>query len=118
LYSFTGSSGQRLYFHALSGSNGTYYLYGPAGQQIASSYIGNDFVVTLPTAGAYVLAVQGYYYNTSSVSYSFQASQPTTNTSAYKQGTTQSGNIALGQIDNYTFTGSIGQRLYFDGLDG
>jgi uncharacterized membrane protein len=118
LYSFTGAAGQRLYFHAISGTSGDYYLYGPTGQQVASSYIGSDFAATLPTSGIYLLAVQGSYNNTAAVSYSFQTLQPSTNTSTYTLGTTQSGNIAFGQIDNYTFTGSVGQRLYFDGLEG
>ncbi len=61
LYKFTGSTGQRLYFDAISGSNANWTLYRPGNQEVlANNNINTDFEVVLPTDGEYILAVSGY----------------------------------------------------------
>src|SRR5262249_49524564 len=117
LYSFSGSAGQRVLFNTVSGQYAYVALYGPTAQEITNTTLGNLFQATLPTAGTYTVGIEGWWYNTSPVAYSFQVLTPTTNSNAYTLGTTVSGNIAAaGQLDKYTFSGSAGHQLYFDGL--
>ncbi|MEJ1929429.1 putative Ig domain-containing protein [Nostoc sp. NIES-2111] len=71
LYKFTGSTGQRLYFDAISGSNANWTLYRPGNQEVLASHnINTDFEVVLPTDGEYILAVSGY--SNTPTQYSFQ----------------------------------------------
>ncbi len=80
-------------------------------------YMENDDTVTLPTTGTYVLAVAGQNASQCSVSYSFEVFDNVNPTSALTLGTTVTGTIANpGDEATYTFTGSAGQRIYFDGL--
>ncbi|HXG09846.1 MAG TPA: cohesin domain-containing protein [Gemmataceae bacterium] len=118
LYRFSGTAGQRLFFDSLlvpSGS-GTWQLFGPANQFVASNTLGFDFEATLPADGTYVLALQGL--NPSApVNYSFRIVTPDTTTTPLTLGNTISATISEpGEIDIYTFTGTIGQRLFFDSL--
>ena len=124
LYSFTGTAGQLLHFHSLtdtSGYNANWTLYGPTGQNVASSNLNTDFEATLPEAGTYVLAVSNNDSSntTSKDSYSFAVYTPATTTGTLVYGTTYNGNIKnLGDSYTYTFSGKTGQTLDFDGLTG
>ena len=70
----------------------------------------------MPLDGTYVVMVVGYS-STAAAPYSFRATAPPSNTSPLTLGETVNGNIAApGQQNSYTFTGSAGQRLYFDSL--
>ncbi len=52
------------------------------------------------------------------VDYSFQVVTPDRTTTALTLGETITGEIAEpGEVDEFAFTGAVGQRLYFDGLD-
>ena len=120
IYSFTGTAGERTYFEELSDSNGycgAYWdLYGPKNQYITSNSIGGDLTATLPINGTYTLAV---YNNTSyaTATYSFEAFQNVNPTTGLTLGTPVSGTIANpGDEAAYTFTGSPGQRIYFNSL--
>src|SRR5271157_5313779 len=118
--SFTGTAGERTYFEELSDSNGYYgaywYLYGPNNQSITSNWIGGDLTATLPTSGTYTLVVDN---NTSysTATYSFVAIQNVDPTTSINLGQTVSGTINNpGDEATYTFTGSPGQRLFFNSL--
>jgi Dockerin type I domain len=58
-YRFTGLAGDRLTFDWLTGSGGSWYLFGPGNQTVGSQSFGNNFTVTLPTEGSYSLLVEG-----------------------------------------------------------
>ena len=76
-----------------------------------------DATVTLPYTGTYLLAVAGQSASNSSVSYSFEVFDNVNPTSALTLGTEVTGTIANpGDSHTYTFTGTAGQRLYYDGL--
>jgi RHS repeat-associated protein len=117
LYRFNGQAGQYLYFDALNASpSNTWSLYGPGGQVLGNRTSGaNDFELALPGDGEYLLALQGY--GGSPASYRFQVVTPTFPPVPMTVGTTVSGTIGEpGEKDTYTFNGTAGQRLYFDGI--
>ena len=72
---------------------------------------------TLPYTGTYILAVAGQSASNSSVSYSFEVFDNVNPTSALTLGTEVTGTIANpGDSHTYTFTGTAGQRIYYNGL--
>jgi hypothetical protein len=116
LYKFTGTVGQKIYFDSLATvSSSAWYLYAPNDQYITGASLSGDFSTTLTQAGTYILAVEGFSDNP--INYSIQTTKPTTTTTALTLGTGVSSSIAAkGEQDIYTFTGAVGQRLYFDSL--
>ncbi|GBF86366.1 Ig-like domain-containing protein [Aphanothece sacrum] len=117
LFEFTGTAGQRLFLDGLGTQfGGSIVVYGPNGQFIASRTSGFDGYFTLPTDGTYLLAVRGSSVET--INYSFRLTHFETINNPLTLGETVSSNLSkLGETDIYTFTGTVGQRLYFDGLD-
>src|SRR5207237_7842420 len=60
VYRFEGVEGQRLFFDGLGpNSGGNWYLYGPGDEQLGGANLVNDFEVTLPQNGTYVLVLAG-----------------------------------------------------------
>ncbi|MDJ0660865.1 MAG: Ig-like domain-containing protein [Crocosphaera sp.] len=119
LFTFEGVAAQKLFFDGLSDNfNGSFVVYGPANQFIASSSIRSDREFTLPGNGTYKVVIQGF--SPEIVDYSFRLITPeTTATTAITIGDTVNGNIAEpGEEDLFTFTGTAGQTLYYDGLVG
>ena len=58
-----------------------------------------------------------YSPKTVDINYSFKVTNPPTTTTELTLGNTVNGTISqLGEIDEYTFTGTAGQRLYYDAL--
>ncbi|MEH1791306.1 putative Ig domain-containing protein, partial [Nostoc sp.] len=121
-YQFTGTSGERLYFH-LGATNWPYgladwVLYGADNQAIAApNYFSPDFSIILPTAGTYVLGVRGY--GATSLGYSFTAYTDPISTTSLALGTTVTSTLSKpGERDDYTFTGTVGQHLFLDALVG
>jgi subtilase family serine protease len=116
LYQFTGTAGQRLFISWPGGSaSGNYELDGPDGKEVAGSSLGSPQLVTLPEDGRYSFAVTST--GGSPITYTFQVATPPQTTTPLVLGEQVSGTLAQpGQIDGYTFTGSVGQRLYFDNL--
>ena len=118
LYRFTGSAGQRLVFDSQTTStSANWYLYGPTNQQLSGSgsNIITDFELNLPADGTYVLAIDGS--SATDLNYSFSLVTPTTSTTPLSLNTPVSSTLAeLGEQDIYTFTGTVGQRLYYDAL--
>ncbi len=93
------------------------YLYGPGNAYVTQFYVDSDAAVKLPSTGTYLLAIAGQNAANASVSYSFEVFDNVNPTSALTLGTGVSGTIANpGDSHSYTFTGSAGQRIYYDGL--
>ncbi|NEO47937.1 MAG: hypothetical protein F6K55_28990, partial [Moorea sp. SIO4A3] len=119
-----GQAGQTLSFEDLgSQSGGTFRLYGPGNQSITSRSFRSNFEVTLPGDGNYTLVLDGFSEDT--VNYRFQVVQTGIEDPGDPQGTaltlgeTISSSISEpGEQDTFTFSGTAGQRLYFDGLTG
>src|SRR6266567_3589254 len=121
VYRFTGTTGQRLFFDFAATNIGVanVYLFGPQNQQL-NGYGGGltaDFEQTLPADGTYVLTI-GNYTDPSATNFSFRVVTPNTTTSALTLGATVTGSLnEPGEEDRFTFTGTAGQRLYYDALD-
>uniref|UniRef100_UPI0030D90977 putative Ig domain-containing protein n=1 Tax=Tychonema sp. LEGE 07196 TaxID=1828665 RepID=UPI0030D90977 len=119
LYQIIGSQGQVLNFdlNAAAWNNGNWVLYGPDNKAIATPQ-GNspDFLVALPTAGLYTLAVTGN--NTSPVSYSFRATDITpAPTASTGLNSTISGTLTAGNPKNYKFTANAGTQIFLDSIN-
>src|SRR6266446_1628080 len=121
VYRFTGTNGQRLFFDFAATNIGVanVYLFGPQNQQLNGygGSLNNDFEQKLPADGTYVLTV-GNYTDPSATNFSFRVVTPNTTTNALTLGATVTGSLdEPGEEDRYTFTGTAGQRLYYDALD-
>ena len=126
LYDFSGTAGERVYFEGLSDSSadGTLAnLYSPSNSRVTSVALENDTPVTLPFSGTYILAVAGTSASNSSDGYSFEMYDnvnPTTMLNFLNPAVTvvpESGTIVNpGDSQSYTFTGTAGQQIYYDGL--
>ncbi|MBF2067245.1 MAG: putative Ig domain-containing protein [Calothrix sp. C42_A2020_038] len=116
LYRFNGTAGQSLYFDSIAGATpNTWTLYSPGGQQLESKDLDKDFEIVLPSTGQYLLANIGK--GGSVANYQFQVVAPVQTTTSISLGSTISGSISkAGEQDTYTFSGSAGQRLFFDGI--
>ncbi len=119
IYQINGKAGDRLYFDSLSkdATTSIWTLYGTGNQYITSTNLSNDIETVLPNDGTYLLVLDRYSSSTAAVNYSFKVTNPPTTTTALTLGTAVSSTIAQpGEMKEYTFTGAIGQRLYYDGL--
>ncbi|WP_137668809.1 Calx-beta domain-containing protein, partial [Sphaerospermopsis reniformis] len=118
LYRFTANKGQKLYFDKLS-QDGTlgWILYNSANQVVASDDNFNDMEVNLAVDGEYILALRGNSAFTSTVNYAFTIITPDLLTNPLTFGAKVEGAISeKGEQDTYTFTGTVGQQLFFDSL--
>ncbi|MCP9934861.1 cadherin-like domain-containing protein [Cyanobium sp. Candia 9D4] len=117
LYRFTGTAGQRLVFDSQTPGfpSVSWRIFGPGNQSLANQNITSDLDLTLSADGTYVLAIDGA--SATNVNYSFSLVTPTTSTTALSLNSPVSSSLAeIGERDIYTFTGSVGQRLYYDAL--
>ncbi|NEO47936.1 MAG: hypothetical protein F6K55_28985, partial [Moorea sp. SIO4A3] len=119
LFKFTGTTGQKLFLEDNgSQSGGSVILYGPGNQFITSVSLSGNREITLPGDGEYILAIEGFS-GEQTLNYSFQVVTPETITTPFTLGETISSTISEpGEQDTFTFSGTPGQRLYFDGLSG
>ncbi|MBD2720049.1 Calx-beta domain-containing protein [Synechococcus sp. FACHB-909] len=114
-YRFTAAAGQRFAFDAITGTGPSFRVFDAGNTQIFSGSIGFDYEFTTPEAGTYLLQIEGNSNTTTPVSYSFQLVTPTTTSTPLTLGSVVSGSITeLGEQDIYTFSGTAGQRLFFD----
>ena len=112
-YRFTAIAGQRLVFDAISGSGANFRVFDAGNTQIDAGGINFDNEFTLPEASTYLLEIEGN--STTDVNYSFQLVTPTTTNTALTLSSPVSGTISeLGEKDTYTFSGTAGQRLFYD----
>ncbi len=126
LYRFSGEAGQRIFFNRLSGDDlNEWGLYNDSGVRLNWTRLGwaygqgGDFERTLPYTGEYVIRLNGLNRNNNN--YSFELLENQWSTTQYTIGQTISGEqISIwepGDRDTYTFSGTAGQRLYFDSLE-
>jgi hypothetical protein len=116
VYWFAAQGGQRLYFDALKGGNGAWWLYSPRDVHLGSAGFGSDFQVVLPMDGTYVLVVGSG--TGEAQEYSFQVLTPAGLVKPLALGVPVRGELKeLGETHQYTFVGSAGQRLIYDGQE-
>ena len=128
LYKFTASAGQTIFVDVTGGSypNG-YSVFSPNGEFVSGQNgipLGQNYTsrsIVVPFTGDYTIEFYGTgnYSNTSVYDsrndYSFQLLTPDNIISNYTLGTSVNTSIGKkGEIDTYNFTGTIGQKLYFD----
>ena len=117
-YKFTGAEGDRIYFDSQENSpNTNWHLYKSNNDQLNEVPLANDFEQVLPGDGTYYLMLRGE--NSAPVNYKVQL--VTTRESPIPL--TPNALVAkridkLGEQDVYTFTGTVGQTLYFDPRTG
>ena len=119
LYKFEGTANQKLFLEDKgSESGGSFVLYNPANQSFTSASFTGNREITLPGNGTYILAVQGSS-NEETLSYSFSLATSEITTTELTLGEKVNSNISKpGEEDIYTFSGTAGQRLYYDGISG
>ncbi len=114
IYQVAGTSGEQLYFNAkgVNAGGGSWYLYGPNNLYVNGTSLSADFEQILPFPGNYVLVMSG---GNNPISYTNQVNTFGYATNALTLGTaTTSAIVNPGDQLYYTFTGTAGQRLYFD----
>jgi RHS repeat-associated protein len=120
LYRFTATAGQLFYFAGLSCSsaNTIWRLVDPLGNIVFSTAMRSDAGrLTLSSAGAYTLLVEGSIGDTGTVGYSFNVAAIADTSQAMTLGSPVSGTLAApGEQDSYTFNLAAGAQLYFDSL--
>ena len=105
-YRFSASADTHLYFDAEALN---WKVYDAVGNEINKS--GSE--LTLPDAGDYFLQIAG---TSSAEEYNFQLVTPELTSTALTLSEAISGELTeLGEQHTYTFTGEVGQQLYFDG---
>ncbi len=121
LYQFTGTKGELVYFAGQSDSStdgAIAYFYSPSNSSVTDVYVENNTQVTLPFSGTYILAIVGQSASNTSVSYSFKLYDNVAPSSALVFNSQVTGTLSNpGDEAIYTFTGSIGQKVQFNGLE-
>uniref|UniRef100_UPI001E494552 Ig-like domain-containing protein n=1 Tax=Cyanothece sp. BG0011 TaxID=2082950 RepID=UPI001E494552 len=121
IYRFTGNEGQKLFFDSLSSGSLNWVLYDPDNKVVTNSNF-SDLELYLPTDGEYKLAIRGTGSLTDITPYRFEIITPDEITRPMNLGNNENLNSVFGEItekgeeDVYTFTGTTGQKLYFDPL--
>jgi large repetitive protein len=125
-YQFTGTAGQRLKFDSLiTTANTNWTLYDNFGQVLFNDSANTDREVTLNSSGSYLLGIKGNH--SAAVNYQFQVLQLAVATPVVFTGTAIALNTPIsGSISStnpsfsqsYTFTGTAGQKLFYDSLSG
>jgi len=123
VYRFRGTAGVELTFDMLATSpnfaSGTWKLFGPSNQYLASNSLNSDFKAVTPADGVYTLILAGSDLS-SRVDYSFRVYQtppPQVSNFSYAIGAEAGGDVASGDRHVFTFTAGAGQVLYYDALD-
>jgi hypothetical protein len=118
VYRYAGTAGQQLYFRGQPNNpNGYWTLYDPNNFQLYGSgaNLSGDFEVTLPMNGTYTLVL--YNYSTTAGPEIFEVNDFAYFTNSYTIGTVVVDSINRpGARRAYTFTGTVGQKLYYDAL--
>ncbi|HLH56555.1 MAG TPA: cadherin repeat domain-containing protein [Verrucomicrobiae bacterium] len=116
IFQLSGTAGQHLYFQSKSVSTGGGYwsLLDPENNTVGGTGFSGDFQVTLPFTGQY-LVLMGAASNP--ITYSNQVNTFSFITNALTLGTMTTGNIQVpGTQLFYTFSGTAGQRLFYDSV--
>jgi hypothetical protein len=117
-YQFTGSKGDRIYFDSQENSpNTNWHLYNSNHDGLRDVPLANDFEQVLPGDGTYYLMLRGE--NSAPVNYKVQLVTTRESPTPLTPNATVASRIGkLGEQDVYTFTGTVGQTLYFDPRTG
>ncbi|MFM6006401.1 MAG: hypothetical protein ACKPA7_22020, partial [Sphaerospermopsis kisseleviana] len=125
-YTFTGAIAQQISFNVLDAgqSRVNAYLYSPSGVQIFSRWLPNQITtpITLTEAGKYTLRLDGSGENTDAYNFSLVDLGQVASVNGLTGTPITLGNIVNGsisdssQVDSYTFTGTVGQQLFYDAL--
>jgi len=122
VYQIAGKAGQTLRFTpSLAPADTNWILYNSANQIVMNTSANIAQTITLSSTGPYFLAIRGF--NNSSVDYRFKIHELNSGNSSASNdtplilGAIVNGTInTAGQVHNYSFTGSVGQQLFYDGL--
>ena len=115
-YKFEATAEERVYFDSQATTSSTvWYLYNAYNRQIAGNgNLNTDWEYIIPADGTYYLMLRGE--NNAPVDYDFQIVKTIANSTPLVLNQEVTGEISkLGEQDTYTFTGSVGQTIYFDG---
>jgi large repetitive protein len=122
IYRFSGIKGQHFYLNIGDGDyNNKWTLYTPSGTVLNSGdlagYYVTDAEFDLPSMGEYLLVFSGN--KAANNNYKFTLAAPDLETKSLELGTATTGSIIkFGESDTYLFSGSIGQKLFFDVVSG
>lgn len=116
VYRFTGDADQTLFFDQLGGNSpNRYRLYDSAGNQIVTRSLNTDDEITLPRDGEYVLIFDGR--NGTDNNYQLEIVTPELPTFELTLGETVTNELTEpGEQHTYTFTGKLGQTLFYQPL--
>ena len=119
LYRFTATQGQKLFFDQLmKGGSLDWVLYDAKNNVVINNNL-DDIELDIPADGEYILAVRGAAGFTEAINYSFNIITPDLITASLTLNNIVSGAISKkGGQHTYTFTGTSGQQLFYDVLDG
>ncbi|MCS6853203.1 MAG: hypothetical protein NZ523_00395, partial [Elioraea sp.] len=118
VWRFSGTAGQRLFIDAQQAPAASWRLLDPWGRTLfGPESVADRGILTLPASGLYTLLVEGYPWNSGSLSYRFNL-QPVSDTAEPAVlGALTAGEIAhAGQARRYTFTLPVETRLFLDTL--
>ncbi|MDC0831939.1 putative Ig domain-containing protein, partial [Geitlerinema sp. CS-897] len=115
-YRFTGEADRTLFFDRLTGDSPNYYrLYDSAGNRLFWQSLNTDDETTLPRDGEYVLVFDGR--NGTDNSYRLEIVTPEFPTFDLTLGETVTNELTEpGEQHTYTFTGKLGQTLFYHPL--
>ncbi|MEC4895478.1 MAG: putative Ig domain-containing protein, partial [Oscillatoria sp. PMC 1051.18] len=120
VYRLNANSGERLYFQGqASSSNPNWLLYSPGNEELINRQLNQDFEYVFSSDGIYYLILRGDGSTSDRFDYTLQVIPSTDTTSSLNPNALVSAEITtLGEQHNYTFTGSVGQQLYFNAVAG
>ncbi|MGC9506255.1 MAG: putative Ig domain-containing protein, partial [Baaleninema sp.] len=115
-YRLTGEADRTLFFDRLAGDSPNYYqLYNSAGNRLFGQWLNTDDETTLPRDGEYVLVFDGR--NGTDKSYQLEIVTPEFPTFDLTLGETVTNALTEpGEQHTYTFTGKLGQTLFYQPL--
>jgi hypothetical protein len=117
IYQISAVAGQRLHFGAESLGEGlfSWLVFDPTYQHLAGSGYGSFDSGPLPSSGIYTLIVRSHHHE--GIDYSFRVHDSVFESQPLTFGETVQGEIVgPGDIQEYAFTGTVGQRLLYDAL--
>jgi RHS repeat-associated protein len=125
LYRFTAKTGDRFFFDLSARTNpggSRWRLIDPYGNLLFSTLLNSTTssdvdVLTLAQPGTYTLLLEGDVNDTVPGSYTINAQPVTFSSQPLTLDNPVSAALSVpGEQDNYTFTGTAGQRIFFDGM--
>jgi RHS repeat-associated protein len=120
IYTFTSTAGDRVFYSPTAAPGGSLnvFLQSPSGTFLFDQSAGNKIgPILLPESGLYQLVVLGNGAATGSFGFTLRDVVDTQVATPLTVGTPTTGSISnLGDIVTYLFSGTAGQRIYYDAL--